>query len=429
MRKIKVLIRGPALSASGYGEHCRFLLRALKRSDNVDIYLDNIKWGNLGYQPDETKERREIFNLVNKTKLAFARGGLELDASIQVSIPNEFQKIAKYNIGVTAGIEVDRISPVWIEKCNIMDKVITISEHSKSGFTSSKNEVINQSTGEIINTKVAVPVSVVPYPVPTTELCDINLDLDTSFNFIVFALWGERKNLPNTINWFIEEFRDDPDVGLIVKTCLRSGCTIDKQMTNATLRGILRNHPDMKCKVYLLHGRLHDDERNSLFSHEDIKSLVTLSHGEGFGLPIFEAACAGLPIVAPNWGGQKDFLNHHIVDKKGKSKKKSLFTKVEYDLAPVSQTAAWEGVIESGSKWCYPKKNSYKTKIREVYKNYEMKKSIAKNLQSHVLDKYESGKIHDLFLKEVMDTLSPLIQTNEQMEDEVSRMFSSLKGE
>ena len=102
---------------------------------------------------------------------------------------------------------------------------------------------------------------------------------------------------------------------------------------------------------------------------------------------------------------------------------------MDYDLAPVSQTSVWEGVIESGSKWCYPKKNSYKTKIREVYKNYGMKESIAKNLQSLVLDKYESEKIHDLFLKEVMDTLSPLVQTNEQMEDEVSKMFSSLSGE
>ena len=40
MRK-KVLVRAPALSRTGYGEHARFVLRSLrKHEDKFDIFLD-----------------------------------------------------------------------------------------------------------------------------------------------------------------------------------------------------------------------------------------------------------------------------------------------------------------------------------------------------------------------------------------------------
>lgn len=427
MRKIRMMIVGPALSASGYGEHCRFLLRSLKKSDNLDLFLDNTTWGNLGFQPQETEERREILNLINKTKIAIAGGLQELDVAIFVSIPNEFKKVAKYNIGVTAGIETDRISKEWIDRSNLMDKIITISEHSKSSFGRTSKEDTSPS-GQIIQKKVTTPISVVPYPVPQSSDSGIKLDLETSFNFLTFALWGERKNLPNTIRWFVEEFKDNPDVGMIVKTSLRSGCTIDKQMTDATLKGLLRDHEDRKCKVYLLHGRLSEEERSSLYQDDKVKSLVTLSHGEGFGLPIFEAACSGLPIISPNWGGQVDFLTHKVEDKKGKMKNKGLFTKVEYDIAPVAQSSIWPGVIDEGSRWCYPKQNSYKSKLKEMYESYGIKKSTAKKLQSLVLEKYDSEKIHNLFLKEIEEVIKPLMKRDEEMSQEIENMFASLGG-
>lgn len=426
MKKIKILVRGPALSASGYGEHCRFLLRSLQKSEVLDIYLDNVNWGQLGYQPQETKERREIYNLINKTKQLFARNEANFDASVQVSIPNEFIKIARFNIGVTAGIEVDKISPSWIEKCNEMDKVITISEHSKNGFEKTVAEMQNPNTGQITEHRVTTPVSVVPYPVPDLNTEKIDLNLSTSFNFVVFALWGERKNLQNTIQWFLEEFKNDEDVGLVIKTAIRSGCTVDKQITEDMLRQVSKPFAEKKCKIYLLHGRLTDQERNSLLLDDSIKSYITISHGEGFGLPIFEAACNGVPVISPNWGGQCDFLNHSIEDNKGKIKNKSLFSKVDYDLAPVSKSAVWEKVIEEGSRWCYPKRRSYREKLRETYKNYGMKKATAKKLQDILLDKYESEKIHSLFLSEITDVLSPLLKSQKDMDSEISKMFESL---
>ena len=430
MTKIKTIVRGPALSASGYGEHCRFLLRSIWDDERFDIFLENINWGALGYQPENSSEREKIYKLITKTKRYFASGGVQdFDLSLQVSIPNEFQRFAKYNIGVTAGIEADRIAPEWIEKCNLMDKIITISEHSRKGLADTIYTMINNDTQQQHNIKIMTPVRVVPYPVPNLDVDEMDLDLNTSFNFLLVALWGERKNIPNTIRWFIETFIDNPDVGLIVKTAIRSGCTVDRITMEETLTQFLQRWPDRKCKVYLLHGRLTNGEKNYLYNNEKVHALVSITHGEGFGLPIFEAACNALPIVAPNWSGQVDFLNHPKKDKKGKEKIKPYFSKVDYEISEVQKSSVWKGVIPEDARWCYPKENSFKEKIRDVHKNYEMRKSQAKKLQEIIFEKYDSEKIHNLFLEEILSVVDiPENSKVGNLEQDVEEMFSSLSS-
>ena len=50
------------------------------------------------------------------------------DIFIQVSVPNEFQPVGKYNIGVTAGIETTAVSPEFVQGANKMDLLITTSK-------------------------------------------------------------------------------------------------------------------------------------------------------------------------------------------------------------------------------------------------------------------------------------------------------------
>ena len=57
---------------------------------------------------------------------------------------------------------------------------------------------------------------------------------------------------------------------------------------------------------------MSDEEMNSLYKHPNIHAYTTITHGEGFGLPIFEAACSGLPVIAPAWSGQVDFLYDEV---------------------------------------------------------------------------------------------------------------------
>ena len=59
--------------------------------------------------------------------------------------------------------------------------------------------------------------------------------------------------------------------------------------------------------VYLLHGSLSTEEMNRLYNHPKVKSLVSLTHGEGFGRPLLEASMTGLTVIASAWSGQLDF--------------------------------------------------------------------------------------------------------------------------
>ena len=59
--KKKIVVRGPALSQSGYGEQTRFALRALRsREDLFDVYIIPVNWGQTGWVSLTNEERTWI---------------------------------------------------------------------------------------------------------------------------------------------------------------------------------------------------------------------------------------------------------------------------------------------------------------------------------------------------------------------------------
>jgi len=152
---------------------------------------------------------------------------------------------------------------------------------------------------------------------------------------------------------------------------------IDRKKVFHDLKRFTAQMPKHKCKVYLLHGDMGDDEIHSLFVHPKIKSLLTLTHGEGFGLPIFEAAYSGMPVIAPGWSGHLDFLVN-------KETGKSEFYNVEYDIQPIPEQVFWEGVIIKESMWAYPREHSAKQKMRECFANFDEAEDTAVQLSKRL---------------------------------------------
>lgn len=400
---MKVLVRGPALTRTGYGEHCRFVLRALRECEDLDLYLLPVNWGQSTWLWENTEERQWLDEIIKKTAYHGQQNG-QYDVSVQVTIPNEWERIAPINIGVTAGIETTKVAPSWLQKCNQMDKVITISNHSKRIFLETVYEAVDQRTGQKDVLKCEKDVKVVHYPVKKyDELPELDLNLSTKFNFLTVAQWGPRKNLHATIEWFVEEFIDNPNVGLVVKTFLRGGCVLDRHHLQKEFDNFLKKYDNRQCKIYFLHGDLTDEEMHSLYRHESIKALVSLTHGEGFGLPLFEAAYSGLPVIATDWSGHLDFLYKPNVDKKGKTKNKPFFARVDYGLQPLPAHAVWDGVLQKDSMWANPKQGSYKMKLREVYKDYGRFKSQAENIQKWICEEFEEQKQYSKFLLECLN--------------------------
>jgi len=415
MRK-KVMVRAPVLTQSGYGEHARFIVRALKsREDLFDIYLEPLNWGQTGWVSKKTEENEWFNQRIQETAL-YIGNNPSFDMSIQVTIPNEWERIAPVNIGVTAGIETTRIAPEWIEKSNMMDKVVVVSEHAKFGFDTTAYVRTNNNTGEQIDMSCDVPVEVVGYPVRDYDPADISIDFKHDFNYLIMAQWGPRKNLENTIRWFVEENHDE-EVGLVIKTSIRNGSLGDRKQTEDRVRNLLREYEDRVCSVYLLHGTLDPEEISALYKHPKIKAFIGLSHGEGFGLPLFEAAYNAIPVIAPGWGGQCDFL--YMLNDKGK--RKAFFADVNYDLGLVQEEAHWKGVIEAESSWCYPHQGSYKMRLRQVRKNYDKWKEKAVRLSEHLHENFSAEKQYKKFID--------FIHQETEHDKEVDSMFKLLMSE
>tara|TARA_Y100000593_G_scaffold11444_1_gene20521 strand:- start:60712 stop:62817 length:2106 start_codon:yes stop_codon:yes gene_type:complete len=402
MRK-KILVKGPALSRSGYGEQTRFALRSLRsQEEKYDIYLQNIPWGQTGWIFDDNEERTWIDACLAKSVEYVAAGG-KFDMSLQVTIPNEWEKLAPVNIGYTAGIETNQISPAWIEKTEVVDKIITISEHSKDGFLNTVYDVQNKETGQVVKGyRCETPVEVVHYPVRNVKPAKLDLELENDFNFLVLAQWGVRKNLENTIRWFVEEFIDR-DVGLVIKTNAANDSIMDRDHCEKRLQELLSEYENRQCKVYMIHGTMKEDELAGLYNHPKIKALISLTHGEGYGLPIFEAAYYGLPVITAGWSGHVDFLSAPVKEKNKKVKVKPLYAKVDFDVKRIQKEARWEGVIEKRSEWCYPREGSAKMRMREVYKSHGRFKSNARKLQSWILENFTEEQKYEQFANAVCD--------------------------
>jgi glycosyltransferase involved in cell wall biosynthesis len=390
--KKKVLVEGPVLSQSGYGEHARFVLRSLRSQEDVfDIYAMPLNWGQTSWLFEENEERKWIDSVINKTAQYVQQQG-QFDIYCHVGIPNELKRKAPITIEVTAGIETTKVAPEWIDICNReCDKIITVSQHSKEVFENTSWKAQDQF-GRQLDLKLNVPVEVVGYPVKEFKQFDNHkewLPLDNDFNFLCVAQWGPRKNLPNTINWFLEEFKND-NVGLVCKVNHSNNSLLDRVACEKALDGLLKLYSDRKCKVYLLHGDMTEDEVHNLYIHPQIKAIVNFAHGEGFGLPLFEAAYCGLPVITVDYSGQKDFLYMEV-----DGKKKKAFTNVPYDLKKVQQEAVWNGVLHPESEWAYVRPFGAKSAMRECYKDYGRFKGQAKKLKEYLFNK-EEDELHKM---------------------------------
>ena len=400
----KVLIRGPALSQSGYGEHTRLVLRALQsREDLFDIYLLTTPWGSTGWLWEDTEERKWIDSILQKT-IVYGQQQGQFDLSIQITIPNEWERLAPINIGVTAGIETTKIAPQWVEKSQQMDKIIVVSEHAKFGFENTQFPAQNQN-GEQFVAKVDRQIDVIGYPVKDIEPATIDLELVDDYNFLVVGTWIPRKNLENTIKWFVEEFYDQ-EVGLVIKTSISKNSVRDRMACKIRLEETLGEYKDKKCNIYLLHGDMREDEMSALYYNPKIKALINISHGEGFGLPVFEAAYSGLPVICPAWGGQVDYLYIPTKDKKGKTKNKPMFTTVPYDIKAIQKEAHWEGVLQADSSWCFVKEWAYKKALRSVYKNRASSRSQANKLKKYLNKTMSEEVIYGKYTDSVMEVFS-----------------------
>ena len=381
--KKKVTLRAPLLTNSGYGVHSRQLFEWLYAKDNIDLRVDCLRWGHTPWLVDPDYLDGLVGKIMSRAQ-PFEKNEIA-DVSYQVQLPNEWDpKLARRNIGISAFVETDRCNPAWIECCNKMDLVIAPSSFTKQVAT---------TTGVI-----GKPFHVIPEWYNHALLSKANSDkiiskdkrfnFDTKFNILMMGLLtsadseSDRKNIVNTIVWILDAFKNNKDVGIILKTSFGKDGVQDRTMCEEFIGQIVKAHRKSEYpKIHLVHGNLSQQELAALYHHGDTKVFVSATRGEGYGLPLIDAAVAGVPIVTTGYSGQFEFLDRELV------------SCIDYTLSDIPKNRLDGHIFLEGFRWAQPSKDSFQKLIKEIYEDHSLAKQKANKLKKIVSQKFHKTAI------------------------------------
>jgi len=406
--KLRVLFSGPVATRSGYGSHARDLVCALINIDKYDVYILPQKWGNTPENALSSNNERDKKIMDRLIKAEDQK--IPFDISFQVTVPNEFQKWAKYNIGVTAGFEATLVPNDWIQGANNADLVLFSSVHGLNSVANSKFDMHNeqkQKVGELqLTTKSEVlfeGVDTEVYKKTTTfseQLVKEVSKIKESFCFLFVGHWlqgglGEdRKDTAMLVKTFLESFKDIKNPpALIMKT---SGADFSILSKAELLKKISNIKKTVKAKtlpnIYVLYGELEDSEMNDLYNHPKVKAHITFTHGEGFGRPLLEASLSGKPVIASAWSGHVDFLN------------KNNATLLTGQLTTVPKAAFPKQFLVEGQQWFTVNYSVASSILKDVFKKYKKYALPAKKLAIYNKSKFS--------LKAMQDKLEKILDEN-----------------
>jgi glycosyltransferase involved in cell wall biosynthesis len=404
MNKPFLLFRGPVKTRSGYGAHSRDLLQALYEMDMFEIKIDSCMWGSTPMTALED-------NLFHKWIESNIIGQLEKtpDIYVQVTVPNEFQRVGKFNIGVTAGIETTIAPKDWVDGCNRMDLIIATSTFSKDVLLQTVYNETEKNTGKLItqhkiNKQIEVLFEGVDTSIYNNFYNNINIDIKEDFAYLFVGHWlkgdtgQDRKDVGMLIRCFADAFKGVEDrPGLVLKTSSATFSIKERESFRKKIEGLVKDIENPPS-IYLLFGDLTNEEMNNLYNHPKIKSMVTITKGEGFGRPLLEFTMTGKPVIASNWSGHKDFLP---MDKA---------IMIGGKLTEVHDSAV-DTFILKDSKWFTANYGEVVEVFKLVYKDYNKFLEKSELLRVENLEKFSMEKMKDKF-KNIISPFS--VQPKEQ---------------
>lgn len=332
MSKPVCIFQSPMWTRSGYGDLGLALAKSLMRYDKYELMVVPTKWGGCSrkylFESISDPIEQELFKKIFRAPL-----NKQPEIFVQCTIPNEFQAPAKYNIGITAGIETTLCRPDWLDGLNRMNLNLVTSQHAKDVFEKPNYTIQRQGAPQPEPIKSLKPMEVQFWGADTTiykKTDEVNPAVDAelsrikeNFCFLFVGQWtsgglfSDRKDIGNLIRTFMKTFSNMDETrqpALILKTSGAALCNMDrhdivnrlaavKQMISNELK--TQNVPN----VYLIHGELTEVEMNALYNHPKVKAHISFTHGEGYGHPLLLSTLSGKPLLVSNWSGHLDFLD------------------------------------------------------------------------------------------------------------------------
>jgi len=373
--KLKVLFRAPFLVQSGYSSWAVQFAYLLSEIPEIDLYLWSVPWGHCRSDVLDMEDTinnkclKRIKELIQKPRLQ-----QEPDIFYTMTTPAEFQRMCKINIGITAGVEADRITPKWIEKCNEMDLIYGISKFTARIIASTGYK---QQNGQDL--RVVKPIDIlqpaVDIDIYKSDLPPLGIPgLYTNKNFLFVGRWlqgglgNDRKNIGLTIRTFLETFLGVSDVGFILKTSHTHESIMDKYELKRKINDIRKSIPNPNNKqfppIYILHGYLTNQEMAQLYNHPSVIAYLSAHHGEGWGMPITEAMACNVPVILTPWSGNTDYMTNFNT------------IAVSFDMGNVPGDAQWGEIFVDGMQWANPRMDNLSQILKWTVENPQQAKRI-----------------------------------------------------
>lgn len=391
---------GPVATRSGYGDHCRGIIRSLIGYEKFDLRIVSTKWGATPQTAldDGCPLSEEIKKYVVTRALPE-----KPDIHVQVGLPHEFQPRGNFNIGITAGIETTRPRAEWIEGLNRMHVNFVPSTFSKEVFSRALF-IKKHSDGRQQWVKMTRPMEVVFEGVNTavfhkTDAPCVDIDrpledIPETFCFLMVGHWlqghlgADRKDIGMLVKVFCEVFRHRQNApALILKTSGAAFSNSDKERIQRKIHLIRSAIGDSGLpNVYLVYGDLTQAGMNRLYNHPKVKAHVSFTHGEGYGRPLLEATMSGKPLLATNWSGHKDFLPEDLANL------------LPGEVRQIHPSAANEWVTKE-SRWFVADYAVAAQKLNDLFVHYPNYLARAESLRKQNAERFTSENEAKLFLQ------------------------------
>lgn len=290
---MKILYIGHYKEKSGWSNAAINAIRALNTT-GADVVCRNIK---LTDNPAQVPQ--DILELENKDLQ-------NVDYCIQHVLPHHITGTDKFKKNVAYFVnELDSIKyHHWYQNLQLVDEVWVPNSDSRvnlinDGFDDNK-------------------IRVIPHTFDTDHYADNNQrilfgDKQHTFKFYFICEIDDRKNLESIVRCFHSEFYSDEPVSLVLKL-KKTGVSPDNLRS-----GMIKFCDDIKSQMRL-YSNIQDYNHEIIitedFTDEQMKVLhlscdcfVGPTHGEGWGMPAFDAMCYGKTPICSKEGGPKDYID------------------------------------------------------------------------------------------------------------------------
>lgn len=400
MSKPTFVISCPIDCYAGYGARSRDVVKAIIELDKYEVKIIPQAWGNtpMGFIQDHPEWEFLIPHFFTPSD-----SSTQPDIWCQITVPNEFQPIGKYNIGITAGIE-STIAPVdWVEGCQRMDLILGSSKHTIDILRKSRFQKQDQHTKQPVGIaewtkdgEVLFEGADITVYKPDNKPCMVNFDVKEDFAFLFVGHWigntpiGEdRKNVTLLIKGFYETFKNkSKKPALILKTSQVGSSYMDRDRIIKMIKEIKGTVNSTNLpNIYLLHGEFTDEEMNSIYNHSKVKAMVSLTKGEGFGRPLLEFSLTNKPIISTNWSGHTDYLNPEFT------------TLLPGSLTKIHPSAA-NNMLLADAEWFSVDSGQVGNSLKDMFENYKKYTDKGKRQGYHSRTNFSFDK-----MKEKLDEL------------------------